>query len=157
MQQYFNRAMEVLNENFGHDVVVALATTADGKVSVREVDCYYKDGKIYVVTNAKTRKVQDIEKCPEVAMCKQMSKLSGKAVNIGHPLAPQNIQLRNELRKVFALFYNSHINENDPDTCILEITLDKVESYTRYHRYTVDFKTNEIGREHYSPSELWPQ
>lgn len=156
MQQYFNRAMEVLNEKFGHNVVLALATVSDGNVSVREINGYYKDGKLYTITTSNSRKVKDIEAHPQVALCKQMSRLTGMATNIGHPLAPQNIELRNELRRVFALFYDSNIDENDPKTCIIEIKLDYVETYTHYHRYAVDFKTNAIEREHYAISELWP-
>ncbi len=155
MQEYYNRAMEVMNENFGHDVVMSLATMSDGNINVREVDCFYCDGKIYIMTHKNSKKIKDIAKCPKVALCRHVSTLYGTAKEIGHPLDEINTELRKVLKKEFSLFYKDNVMEHDPDTCIMEITLTKVETYTRYHRYMIDFQTGEAYRDHNLPEYVY--
>ena len=45
----FKRAQEVMQENFGHIVEMCLASCVDNKVTVRDLNTYYRDGKFYVL------------------------------------------------------------------------------------------------------------
>lgn len=48
---------------------IAMELNADGKPRpyARDVDAYYEDGVFYIVTYAKTTKMQQVEQNPEVA------------------------------------------------------------------------------------------
>lgn len=107
----FESATELMKEQLGHDVVIALATCMDKGVNVRTVNGYYKDGVVYVVTYTSSQICKDL-------MCAQ-----GIGENLGNPKEEKNEALRKELREVFVAFYDRHINENDPGSCILKITL----------------------------------
>jgi uncharacterized pyridoxamine 5'-phosphate oxidase family protein len=68
------------------------------------VDAYYEDSTFYVTTNAKSNKMQQIAKNPEVSIssCSEMFTASGIGENLGWVLDPKNADLRNKLRTAFA-------------------------------------------------------
>ncbi|HHT69303.1 MAG TPA: pyridoxamine 5'-phosphate oxidase family protein [Firmicutes bacterium] len=119
----YEKALEVMNELFGKDCVFALATAQKDKPSVRFVDTFYLDGSFFVVTHAKTQKVQDLEGSSHVALTNQFHRFTGKGRNIGHPLRPENQQIRKTLITVFEPWYFPHNDENDKDMCYVEIEL----------------------------------
>jgi general stress protein 26 len=59
----------VLNELFGKDCPFSLATAKDNSPSVRVVDTYYDQEAFWIVTDAKSQKVIDIESNPNAALC----------------------------------------------------------------------------------------
>jgi len=132
----YEEALRLLEEKFGNgkDNLVSLATIAlepgssDGsRPVVRDVDAYYEDGVFYVVTHAKSRKIQQINQNPEVAfsVCGEWFNGVGKGKNLGWVLAPQNATIREKLRKVFAVWYDAANNENDENCCILAIYIER--------------------------------
>ncbi len=135
----FKSANDLMKEQFGHDVVIALATcTADG-VSVRNVNGYYKDCCFYVVTHTGSHKMKDVEKNSNVAICRDLMNAHGKAENLGSPKAESNKELRDELKNVFVAFYERHVDEDDPGTCILKIELTDAVSFGNDKKYIIDF------------------
>ena len=49
---------QIMDERFGCDSLLALATVEDGKPYVRTVNAYYEDGAFYIVTYALSNKMR---------------------------------------------------------------------------------------------------
>jgi len=135
----FQAADALLREQLGKDVIIALATRTEDGVSVRNVDGYYRDGCVYVMTYAASHKMREIEENSAVALCKDLMCAQGTGENLGSPKAPENRALRDELKAVFRAFYDRHVNEDDPLTCILRITLTSAVVFGSDTKYIVDF------------------
>ena len=136
----FKAAIDLMKEQLGHDVIVALATCTETGVNVRNVDGYYKDGSVYVVTHNCSQKMKDIERKSNVAICKDLMCAQGIGENLGNPKEESNRELRDELKKVFVAFYDRHVDENDPGTCILKIALIKAIVFSEDTKYIIDYK-----------------
>lgn len=136
----FESATGLMKEQLGHDVIISLATCAEDGVSVRNVDGYYKDGAVYVVTHMFTQKMKDITRNPHVAICKDLMCAKGFGENLGNPKEEQNEGLTKELREIFVAFYDRHVNEDDPGTCILKITLISAVAFNATTKYVIDYE-----------------
>ena len=131
----YEKGLEILEEKFGNgkDNVFGLATialepNADGKPRpvVRDVDSLYEDGAFYVVTYAKSSKMQQIEQNNEVAIAVNFEwfTASGIGENLGWVQKPENAELRTKLRKAFEQWYvMANGDDEGEDTCILKISL----------------------------------
>ncbi len=130
----------IMRERFGGDALIALATVENGKPFVREVDGNYYDGCFYVVTHAKSRKMQQLAKDPSAAVSGEWFSAVGTGENMGHPCAEANLALRERLRLAFSTWYTmGHVDESDPDTCILRIRLQEGTLFADGQRYDIEF------------------
>lgn len=133
-------ALEVMNERFGKDSLIALATLDGTRPSVRTVDALYVDGAFYVITHALSGKMQQIAVNPAVGVSGEWFTGHGVGENIGHVCATQNQAIADKLRAAFAAWYlNGHTNEDDPNTCILRIRLTDGVLFSHGTRYDLDF------------------
>lgn len=132
----YEEGFKLLDEKFGNnkDNIISLSTIArelssDGKPRpvVREVDAYYEEGVFYVVTYAKSSKMQQIAQNPEVsiAVSGEWFTAIGTGKNLGWVLAPENAEMRSKLRAAFSAWYDMANNEKDENCCILAIHLTK--------------------------------
>ena len=118
----FENAVCVMKERFGRDYQFALSTCVDNIPSSRFVDTYFDGESFYIVTYRLSRKAAEIAANLNVSLCsRQMNTFSGKAHIIGHPLDPENAQIRSELIKVFEPWYFKHNNEADENMCYIRI------------------------------------
>jgi hypothetical protein len=156
----YEEGLKIIQETCGNnkDNVISLATTAtepsaDGNPVpvVRDVDAYYEDGVFYVVTYAKSNKMQQILHNKEVAFSVNFEGFYGNGTgeNLGWVLDPKNAELRSKLRAVFADWYDIANNEKDENCCILAIRLTRgtiMKDHGAVH-YNMDFvnkiETNE--------------
>ena len=130
----------IMDERFGHDNLIALATVDGDSPAVRTVNAYYEDGCFYAVTYALSGKIQHIAKNPQVAICGDWFTARGFGENMGHILLPENADMADKLRKVFSEWYgNGHTNEADPNTIILRIKLTEGVLFNHGTRYDTDF------------------
>lgn len=130
----------IMNERFGHDTLIALATVDGDSPAVRTVDAYYEDGCFYTVTYGLSGKMQHIAKNPKVAICGEWFTAHGVGESLGHILLPENAVMADKLRTVFATWYsNGHTNEADPHTIILRIRLTDGVLFHHGTRYEIDF------------------
>ena len=130
----------IMDERFGHDNLIALATVDGDSPAVRTVNAYYEDGCFYAVTYALSGKMQHIAKNPQVAICGDWFTARGFGENMGHILLPENADMADKLRKVFSEWYgNGHINEADPNTIILRMKLTDGVLFNHGTRYDIDF------------------
>ena len=130
----------IMDERFGHDNLIALATVDGDSPAVRTVNAYYENGCFYAVTYALSGKMQHIAKNPQVAICGDWFTARGFGENMGHILLPENADMADKLRKVFSEWYgNGHINEADPNTIILRMKLSEGVLFNHGMRYDIDF------------------
>lgn len=143
----FDEALHKMDELYGKDIAMPLATVKDGKADLRVVNAYYKEKAFYITTYTLSSKMEEIARNPSVAVCHNLFKAHGNGRDIGHPLAPQNKELRDELRKVFCSFYEKHVNEADEHTCILKIDLTDALVFADDYKYFIDFQSMTATRE----------
>ena len=145
MSAGFNSVKRLMNELFAKDCVFALATASGNVPSVRFVDTYYCDCSFYVVTYVTSRKVKEIAKNPNVSIASSdIHSFSGIAENIGHPLRPENAEIRSKLVAAFAAWYFLHNDEKDADMCIIKITPSTGFIQTGGRGYSINFTKKEV-------------
>lgn len=130
----------ILEDRFGHDSLIALATAEGSMPHVRTVNAVYIDGAFYVVTYALSGKMRQIEKNPAVAVAGDWFTAHGLGENQGHVLREENRTVMEILRAAFASWYdNGHTNEADPNTCLLKIRLTDGVLFADGKRYEIEF------------------
>lgn len=118
------KALSIMDERFGKYSLIALATAEDGIPSVRTVNSLWLNGSFYIITDARSRKMQQLQKNPAAAVCGDWFTGQGTGENLGWIGKPENAALAARLREAFASWYrNGHVNESDPNTVILRIRL----------------------------------
>jgi hypothetical protein len=138
----YEESIQVMIEQFGHDVAVSLATVSGDRPNVRTVNAYFAEDAFYITTYGLSTKMRDIEANPHVAICHNLFVAHGIGTNLGSPVADRNHGLRATLREVFCAFYDRHVNEADPNTCILRVDLSDAVVFTHDAKYLVDFTTH---------------
>lgn len=141
----------------GKDNVIALATISlelsergYPQPCVRDVDAYYEDGVLYMITYALSNKVKQIEANPEVSIAADFEDFTscGVAENLGWVLEPKNSEIRKKLRVVFKEWYDFANNEDDPNFCYVAIRLTKgtlrLDHGQRIYRFDFENKTAEF-------------
>ena len=68
MEKISKQTEQIMNERFGKDSVISLATVEDGVPYVRNVNAYYENGAFYVITYGLSAKMRQIENSPVVAL-----------------------------------------------------------------------------------------
>ena len=71
----------------------------------------------------------------------------GIGKNIGNPLEEHNREFREELKQVFFTFYDKHVCEEDPNTCILKVELTDALVFAHDYKYFIDFEHKTATRE----------
>ena len=134
------KELQLMDERFGHDTLISVATLDGNRPSVRIVNGFYEDGAFYTVTYALSGKMKQIQKEPAVAICGEWFTAHGIGESIGHPRDDKNWEIMSKLRAAFAEWYdNGHTDEDDPNTCILRIGLTDGILFHHGTRYDIDF------------------
>ena len=140
MSHFPAEAQKIMQERFGHDSLIALATIDGNTPWVRTVNAYYEDGVFYVITYALSNKIKQIEMNPKVAVSGDWFTAHGEGENLGHILKAENAEIADKLRKAFAEWYNNgHTNEKDSNTVILAIRLMTGVLMSHGIRYDIQF------------------
>ena len=117
-------AEKIMRERFGKDTVIALATEDQGVPYVRNVNAYYEDGSFYIITDARSNKVKQIEKNSNVAIAGDWFTAHGKGSSLGYFGKEENCLIAEKLKSVFAEWIdNGHTNFDDENTIILCVEL----------------------------------
>lgn len=143
MEKLTLKTKEIMNERFGKDNIIAIATVKDKEPYVRNVDGFYEDGAFYVITYALSNKMKQIEENPHVAISGDWFTAHGKGINLGWFCKDENKSIAEKLRKAFeAWIDNGHNNFDDENTCILCIRLTDGILFSNGTRYDIDFSDN---------------
>jgi len=139
------KAMSILDEQFGHDTLISLATIDGNCPSVRTVSGFYEDGAFYTVTHALSNKMKQIEINPAVAVCGERFSAHGIGENLGYVRDEKNKEIMSKLRTVFAEWYdNGHVDETDPNTCLLRVRLTDGVLFSNGTKYEFDFTSEKF-------------
>ena len=65
----FPQAVELMFEKLGTSQIMALASSVNDYVMVRNVSCLFYDNKVWFKTDKNFRKTQQLYQNPRVAMC----------------------------------------------------------------------------------------
>ena len=79
----FEQAVSIMFDKLGVSKIMALASSVDDYVMVRNVSCLFYDEKIYFKTDKNFRKTQQLFKNPHVALCWSGVQVEGLAENKG--------------------------------------------------------------------------
>ena len=150
-ERIYTRGLEVMEENFSHVVEMSLASSANNVVAVRDVNAYYSQGKMYVLSKTTNTLMNHIAVNPNVGLCHGSHNMQGVAKSLGHPCESHNAALRKKLKKEFSLNYSDYVTESNPEMRIVEITITHAETFTRYHRYEIDYVAKSADRDHTEP------
>ena len=117
-------AEKIMSERFGHDSVIALATTGNGVPYVRYVNAYYEDGSFYTITYALSNKMKQIEADPVVAVAGEWFTAHGRGVSLGWVGKPENREITGKLKAVFSEWIDDgDVDPGDENTVILRVEL----------------------------------
>ena len=140
MEKLSKQAEAILMERFGHDCIIALATTAGEIPFVRNVNAFYADGSFYVLTYGLSNKMTQIQKNPTVAIAGDWFTAHGTGINMGSFGKPENAHIAEQMRAIFRDWIdNGHTDFSDPNTCILRIQLTDGLLLSHGTRYEIDF------------------
>lgn len=140
MEKLNEKTKQIMNERFGKDSIIALATVENGIPYVRNVNAYYENGAFYVITYGLSAKMKQIEKNPVVAVAGEWFTAHGEGVNMGYFGKPENSEIAEKLKKVFAEWIdNGHNDFSDVNTCILLIKLTDGVILSHGTRIEIDF------------------
>ncbi|MCI9465304.1 MAG: pyridoxamine 5'-phosphate oxidase family protein [Lachnospiraceae bacterium] len=140
MEKLTLESKRIMEERFGKDNIVALATIDDGIPHVRNVDAFYEDGAFYIITYALSNKMRQLAKNPAAAIAGDWFTAHGKGINLGYFGKPENKEIAEKLKKAFCAWIdNGHNNFDDENTCILCIRLTDGILFSHGTRYDIDF------------------
>lgn len=140
MEKLTETTKKIMDERFGHDNVIALATTKNEKPYVRYVNGLYEGGNFYTITYGLSNKMQQIAENSSVAIAGEWFTANGKAVNLGYFGKEENREIAEKLRKAFSAWIdNGHNNFEDVNTCILCVKLHDGVLFSNGTRYDLDF------------------
>ena len=140
MAKLYDQTRKIMEERFGKDNIIALATTQEGIPHVRYVNALYFNETFYIITYALSRKMKQIEANPAVAIAGEWFTAHGNAVNLGYFEKPENAEIAKKLRAAFAEWIdNGHNDFNDINTCILSVQLTTGVLFSHGTRYDIDF------------------
>lgn len=140
MERLSLESKKIMDERFGKDSIIALATMDGDLPSVRNVNGFYEDGVFYVITYALSSKMKQIEKNPNVAIAGDWFTAHGKGVNLGYFGKEENKAIAEKLRIAFVAWIdNGHNDFEDENTCILCIQLTDGVLFSHGTKYDIDF------------------
>ena len=93
MAKLYDQTRKIMEERFGKDNIIALATTQEGIPHVRYVNALYFNETFYIITYALSRKMKQIEANPAVAIAGEWFTAHGNAVNLGYFEKPENAEI----------------------------------------------------------------
>mgnify|MGYP003297119443 CR=1 FL=1 len=133
-------AENIMNDRFGKDSVISLATCMDNMPAVRYVNAYYDHNAFYVLTYALSNKMKHIENNPNVAIAGDWFTASGKGENLGYFGREENKAVADKMKTVFAEWINNgHNNFADENTIILKINLTEGVLFAHGTRYDIEY------------------
>ena len=90
-------AKKIMDERFGHDTLLSLATTDQNIPYVRTVNAYYENGCFYIITYAASNKMKQIDHNPIVAVAGEWFTAHGKGINLGWFCKKENHEIAQKL------------------------------------------------------------
>lgn len=108
----FEEAVEIMFDKLGTDKIMALASSVDNHVMVRNVSCLFYDGLVWFKTDKNFRKTQQLFKNPNVALCWSGVQIEGTAENRGLVVDEPDKKFEKLYKKYLWGSYNKYSHED---------------------------------------------
>ena len=108
----FEQAVEIMFDKLGTDKIMALASSVDDYVMVRNVSCLFYDGLVWFKTDKNFRKTQQLFKNPHVALCWSGVQIEGIAENRGLVVDEPDRKFEKLYKKYLWGSYNKYSHED---------------------------------------------
>ena len=116
----FEQAVELMFEKLGDWKIMALASSVNDYVMVRNVSCLFYDDKVYFKTDKNFRKTQQLYQNPQVALCWSGVQIEGIAENKGLVIDEPDRRFEKLYEKFLWGSYNKYSHEDTE--IIIEVT-----------------------------------
>ena len=116
----FEQAEELLFQKLENWKIMALASSVNDYVMVRNVSCLFYDRKIYFKTDKNFRKTQQLFQNPNVALCWSGVQIEGVAENKGLVACEEGRRFEKLYKKYLWGSYNKYSHEDSE--IIIEVT-----------------------------------
>lgn len=116
----FEQAVEIMFEKLGDSKIMALASSVNDYVMVRNVSCLFYDGKVWFKTDKNFRKTQQLFENPHVALCWSGVQIEGLAQNKGRVVEEPDRRFETLYKKFLWGSYNKYSHEDTE--IIIEVT-----------------------------------
>ena len=148
----FETAVERMFEILGNSKIMALASSVNDYVMVRNVSCLFYDEKIYFKTDKNFRKTKQIMENPQVAMCFNGIQVEGIAKNKGLVVDEPGRRFEEGYKKYLWESYNKY--SHTETEILIEVSPKFVEIWdTSQDGYAfqlfLDFDKKEVEVKHY--------
>ena len=132
---------KIMEERFGRDTVIALATVEEDVPCVRYVNAFYEHGAFYIITYGLSNKMRQLEQNPQAAIAGDWFTARGLGSDLGYWGEPGNAEIVDKLRRAFSSWIdNGHNDFQDENTRILQIRLKSGVLFSNGTRYDIDFE-----------------
>ena len=116
----FEQASQIMFEKLGDWKIMALASSVNDYVMVRNVSCLCYDNKVYFKTDKNFRKTQQLFQNPNVALCWSGVQIEGTAENKGLVVDEPDRRFEQLYKKHLWGSYNKYSHEDTE--IIIEVT-----------------------------------
>lgn len=143
----YDQAVKYLFEQLGTHKIMALASSVDNHVMVRNVSCLFYDGKLYFKTDKNFRKTQQLYANPNVALCWSGISVEGIAENKGLVVDEPDRKFEQGYKKYLWNSYNKYSHEDTE--IIIEVSPQFVEIWDTNdaeiaYQIFIDFKNQTV-------------
>ena len=148
----FEQAVEIMFEKLGDWKIMALASSFNDYVMVRNVSCLFYDEKVYLKTDKNFRKTKQLYENPQVALCWSGVQIEGIAENKGLVVDEPDRRFEKLYKEFLWGSYNKYSHEDTE--IIIEVTPKFVEIWdTSEDNYAyqifIDFNTKSVEVKQY--------
>ena len=116
----FDEAEKIMFGKLGDWKIMALASSVNDYVMVRNVSCLFYDNKVYFKTDKNFRKTKQLFENPHVALCWSGVQIEGLAANKGLVVDEQDHRFETLYKKFLWGSYNKYSHKDDE--IIIEVT-----------------------------------
>ena len=116
----FPQAVEIMFQKLGDWKIMALASSVNDYVMVRNVSCLFYDGKVWFKTDKNFRKTQQLFQNPHVALCWSGVQIEGLAANRGLVVEEPDLRFQKLYKEFLWGSYNKYSHEDSE--IIIEVT-----------------------------------
>lgn len=116
----FDEGVNVLFNKLGDSKIMALASSVNDYVMVRNVSCLFYDDKIYFKTDKNFRKTQQLFQNNKVALCVGGVQVEGIAENKGLVIDEEGRKFEELYKKFLWQSYNAYSHEDSE--ILIEVT-----------------------------------
>lgn len=152
----FAQAVELMFEKLGESKIMALASSHNDYVMVRNVSCLFYDGKVWFKTDKNFRKTQQLFANPRVALCWSGVQIEGVARNCGLVVEEPGRRFEKLYEKYLWGSYNKYSHEDTE--IIIEVSPKFVEVWdTSEENYAyqifIDFEKESVEVKQYDDTD----